>query len=45
MIKEKTRDQIDNKDKWDLNTVYVNDDLWQKGYDLVLKDLKKKFKN
>ncbi len=32
MNKNKTRDQIDDKYKWDLSVLYASDDDWEEDY-------------
>lgn len=36
VIKDKTRDEIDEKMKWDLSKIYSNLDDWQKDFDYIL---------
>lgn len=39
--KEKTRNEIDDKYKWDLTTIYKSDDEWQKDFDKAKEDMLK----
>ena len=39
MNKNKTRDEIDDKYKWDLSVLYASDDCWEEDYRKVEKDL------
>ncbi|HHT9138036.1 MAG TPA: oligoendopeptidase F [Candidatus Wunengus sp. YC60] len=39
MSKNKTRDQIEDKYKWDLSVLYASDDCWEKDYRKVEKEL------
>ncbi len=41
MEKQKTRDQIEEKYKWDLTTIFKNDDEFHKFYDKTKEDIKK----
>lgn len=48
MAKEETlRSSIDDKYKWDLSTIYKNDDAWSNDYDIAKKEINKasSFKN
>ena len=40
MEKQKTRDQIEEKYKWDLTTIFKNDDEFHKFYDKTKEDMK-----
>ena len=35
IIKDKTRDEIDEKYKWDLSKIYISEDEWLKDYEYV----------
>ena len=35
IIKDKTRDEIDEKYKWDLSKIYISEDEWLKNYEYV----------
>lgn len=39
MNKNKTRDQIEGKYKWDLSVLYASDDTWEEDYRKVEKGL------
>ena len=41
MEKQKTRDQIDDKYKWDLTTIYKTDEIWYEELDHVSKKIEK----
>ena len=41
MEKQKTRDLIDDKYKWDLTTIYKIDEDWYKDYELLNKEIMK----
>ncbi len=41
MEKQKTRDQIDDKYKWDLTTIYKTDEIWYEELDHVSKEIEK----
>ena len=41
MEKQKTRDLIDDKYKWDLTTIYKTDEDWYKDYELLNKEIMK----
>lgn len=35
VVKEKLRSEIEDKYKWDLSTMYTNDEVWEKDYEYV----------
>ena len=41
MEKQKTRDLIDDKYKWDLTTIYKIDEDWYKDYEILDKEITK----
>ena len=38
MSKNKTRDEIEDKYKWDLSVLYASDDCWEEDYRKVEKE-------
>ena len=44
-IKDKTRDEIDEKYKWDLSKIYISEDEWFKDYEYKYLEFKGKLNN